>query len=120
MDHTETMAALSVHGRRNRTEAETHRRQAAETKTNAEAYAAQHVGDAMAGKRAQIMAEAESTSQSHLETAKLHDDRASAAEKGYLLHRSGVECRDPHYAMEHQSLIAAAGRHGLLVDQVTQ
>ena len=67
----------------------------------------------MAGSRARILSDAEAVAEDYELDAGRHDARARTAEKGYLLHTSD-DARDPSYAMGNQSLISAAGQHGLL------
>ena len=107
MNHTETISALTLHGRRNRAEADTQRGLAATAKADAAVYASQHIGEAMAQKRADIIAEGERQASEHLGRARRHDERADAAEAGFLLH-GDPEMRDCSYAMGHQPLISAA------------
>jgi hypothetical protein len=116
VNHQETLAALTIHGRRNRNDAANERSLAATAKADAAVYASQHLGEAMAAKRADIIAEGERTAAEHLGQARRHDERAAMAEAGFLLH-GDIEMRDPSYAMGNQPLISAASKHGLMRGQ---
>lgn len=117
MNQGDMLAALTLHGRKNRRDALEQRQQANTAISQADAYANEHLGDDMKEKRSQIRGEGQRQAQVHLDAAQVHDDRAACAEGGYLLHRNGVEARDPHYAIEHQGLIACAGEHGVLTQE---
>jgi hypothetical protein len=109
----EAMAMIEAHGKRSRTEAELCRGKAKEARDRADHYARQHVGEGMWAKRNQIYEDGQAEAEQHEAEAARHDDRARTAEKGYLLHTSEDQ-RNPHYAMSIQSLLSAAGQHGLL------
>jgi len=116
MNHGETVAALELHGRKNRQEAELQRQYANDAMIGAHEYASKHAGDDMAQRRERILAEGEAKASEHKARAARADERARTAERGFLLH-GDVECRDSGYCMGHQRLIAAAGHHGLLAGE---
>jgi hypothetical protein len=113
---TDFFSLLKAFGLRNRAEAQDQRSKANQVRTEAETYAAQHVGEAMAPSRQRILDDAKVQAEQHLTDAEQKEERAAAAEAGYLLCRNSIEARNLSWATENQELIAAAGELGLLKD----
>jgi hypothetical protein len=113
MNHAEALAAIEVHGRRNRAEADKAITEADKARDEGEARAALFVHKEHAES---VRAAAEKEALGHEARAARHTQRAETAEAGFLLH--GKEERgDCAYCMKHKEVIGGAARHGLMRDQ---
>jgi hypothetical protein len=113
MNQGDVLSALEVHALAERSNATMKRGEATAAVNDSLAYANKFVGDDMQQMRAQLKAQGQAKADDCLAAALRHDERASTAEKGYLLH-GDAEQRDPAYALSKQSLITGAGKHGLM------
>jgi hypothetical protein len=114
VDYSQTLSAIEIHARRSRTRAVEARREADQIEADARDFVAKMHGPAMEPHRQTVLANASQKAAAKRQEALDHDARGRTGEAGYCLHRPGVEARNPHYAMEHQELVAAASKHGLL------
>jgi hypothetical protein len=116
MNYSETEHALAVHSRRETTRAIAATETAERLRSDAAAAAAMWSGPgaAVEEKRRAALERGEIEAQKHEQMSQRHLERSAAAAAGYLLHRTDVEARDPAYCMEHQALIAASYKHGLV------
>jgi hypothetical protein len=116
MRAADLVAGLVIFGRGERTREATCRSQAAKARADAESYARQHLGSAMANKRAQIVADGEYQAGQHLAQAQIHADRAKVAEAGNFLYRPEIEGRDPLFALANpvRSLLSASRKNNLI------
>jgi hypothetical protein len=118
MNATEFMSALTTHATEQRLLSDKLRKQAAETRTNAQAYAAQHVGDAMGPARERIAQDAESKAQTlEIQAARAARRSAEASAGRYLCGQT--EWRDSMFMTnaQHAALLQAATQFGVVVSE---